>query len=594
MKRTLMGSAVITLFCLFVSLAETAEAQITESVSITCSSSGQLCDPPYTSSITVAVRGVVTAEFTASPGHCSTMKAHIGIDGVEKAVSAILGPGESTDAVELGTVSAGNHSVFVKAEGQVTGCNVGRISSWGGTLRITLPVAPGIRGSLAHFTSQDGWQEDIVVLNTGSNTTSSTLKFLAENGSTMPVSLTDSRAGTTAVLSTQEADLVSRSILPLTSRGSPTLPLLVGSTLLYGSQALDGFGIFRFKPTNQEAVVPLETRDATSYILAFDNTNNVSTGVAISNVTAVAASVEVIIRNDQGIQIGTAPIQLAGNGHTSFVLADQLPLTRNLRGTLEIVTPDRGRLSAVGIRFTPPGTLTTIPILVNAANPSGSIAHFAAGGGWRSILVLVNAGTSSAQAHLRFYDDAGNPATLPLTRPQTPGPATPASAVDQTLAAKQVFVLESNGAPGAGDPLRTGSVQFTSDGSIHGFVVFRYEPNGQEAAVAMESRSTATSYTIAFDNTDGVVTGIAVNNASATGASVPVIIRDENAAQIFSGSLLLPGNGHTSFLLASQYVVTANKRGTIEFLRPDPSKIGVVGIRSQPALTFTSLPAIAR
>jgi hypothetical protein len=35
----------------------------------------------------------------------------------------------------------------------------------------------------------------------------------------------------------------------------------------------------------QEAVVPLETRNAPSYLLAFDNTNGVVLGVALENVS---------------------------------------------------------------------------------------------------------------------------------------------------------------------------------------------------------------------------------------------------------------------------------------------------------------------
>ena len=63
---------------------------------------------------------------------------------------------------------------------------------------------------------------------------------------------------------------------------------------------IGGFAMFRYNPTGQEAVVPLETVNANSYVLAFDNTGILSTGLAIANVAAQAAKVNVVIRDDTG------------------------------------------------------------------------------------------------------------------------------------------------------------------------------------------------------------------------------------------------------------------------------------------------------
>ena len=37
-----------------------------------------------------------------------------------------------------------------------------------------------------------------------------------------------------------------------------------------------------FRHNSQEAVVPLESRNASAYIIAFDNTNGTATGVALN------------------------------------------------------------------------------------------------------------------------------------------------------------------------------------------------------------------------------------------------------------------------------------------------------------------------
>ena len=87
---------------------------------------------------------------------------------------------------------------------------------------------------------------------------------------------------------------------------------------------MDGFAIFHQIVTTQEAVVPMETRNASSYLLAFDNTNGLVLGVAVENVSSQNAVIPVIIRDDAGTVI-SAPggtISLGGNGHTAFVLSD--------------------------------------------------------------------------------------------------------------------------------------------------------------------------------------------------------------------------------------------------------------------------------
>ena len=78
--------------------------------------------------------------------------------------------------------------------------------------------------------------------------------------------------------------------------------------------------IFRYNPNGQEAVVPLESRNATGYILAFDNTAGTATGIAINSVSTQAVNVPVIVRNDAGAHIATDTLNLAANGHLAFTL----------------------------------------------------------------------------------------------------------------------------------------------------------------------------------------------------------------------------------------------------------------------------------
>ena len=52
-----------------------------------------------------------------------------------------------------------------------------------------------------------------------------------------------------------------------------------------------------------------------------------------------------------------------GNGHTSQVLTDWFSQAANIRGTLEFDTPTGGQIGALGIRATPAGAYTTIPVM---------------------------------------------------------------------------------------------------------------------------------------------------------------------------------------------------------------------------------------
>jgi hypothetical protein len=185
---------------------------------------------------------------------------------------------------------------------------------------------------------------------------------------------------------------------------------------------------------------------------------------------------------------------------------------------------------------------------------------------------------------------------MPLSFPLG-GAGTVNSTVSQSLPAGATWLVQS--AAPLSDPSPTiGSAQLTTNGHVGGFVIFRYNPNGQEAVVPLESR-TASGYIIAFDNTSGTATGIAVNSVSTQAVNVPVIIRNDAGVQIATDTLNLAANGHLAFTLGSslagfKYPQTANIRGTIEFDTPAGAQIGALGIRIPVAHTFTTLPALGK
>ena len=115
--------------------ASAASGQVSSvPISISCTSSGQLCTPIFTTPVVTG--GVLQVSYTASAGHCSNVAAHFLVDGVERAVTPFLVPGQTSATFTLSPVSPGSHTLGVQGEGTVGGCNTGTLGGWGGSVQI--------------------------------------------------------------------------------------------------------------------------------------------------------------------------------------------------------------------------------------------------------------------------------------------------------------------------------------------------------------------------------------------------------------------------------------------------------------------------
>jgi M6 family metalloprotease-like protein len=449
-----------------------------------------------------------------------------------------------------------------------------------------------LAGSMAQLASGGGWDTTLTLVNIGTGLGEAMVNFFGNDGSRLQLPFTFALASSITgplVGSTFDQTLNANSLLVLDSQqpGSPSAQ--AGAAQLLTNGNVGGFAVFKYAPTGQEAVVPLETRNAPSYVLAFDNTGVLGTGIAIANVAALPASIPVVFRDDTGAQIGTDTISLAAQGHTSFMLTGNYTITRGKRGTIELDTPVSGHISALGLRAN--GTaLTTLPVLANVTSGGGTMAHVASGGGWQTTFTLVNAGSSSSQAQLSFFDNNGNALSLPLTFVQS-GTATTASTLSQTIAAGATLVILTQG-NNAGASV-VGSAQLSTTGNISGFAIFRYNPTGQEAVVPLETRN-ANAYVLAFDNTNGLVTGLALANVSNQAVNVPVVLRGDTGASLGKATINLAALGHTAFVLTDNYTFAAGKRGTVEFDAPAGNQISVLGLRATPTSAVTTIPVLAK
>ena len=113
-----------------------AGGDVTESFTVTCTSTGQVCDPAHTLDVCFPGGAESFVNYT-TPNHCSDISVQFFVDG--GAVSGLigpLGPNESTGPVSLGVLT-GTHSIGIQATGHVSGCNTGTLQSWSGSWTIS-------------------------------------------------------------------------------------------------------------------------------------------------------------------------------------------------------------------------------------------------------------------------------------------------------------------------------------------------------------------------------------------------------------------------------------------------------------------------
>jgi hypothetical protein len=214
------------------------------------------------------------------------------------------------------------------------------------------------------------------------------------------------------------------------------------------------------------------------------------------------------------------------------------------------------------------------------------MAQVASGGGWQTTFTLVNLGTSLAHVQLSFFDDNGNELALPLNFVQS-GATQTASTLSKTIAAGATLVILTEGSTAL-----VGSAQLSTTDSVSGFAVFRYKPTGQEAVVPLETRS-ASKYVLAFENMNGVVTGVALATSSSEAAIIQALMLDDLGQPLGADLINLAGNGHTSFMLTQNYAVTAHHRGTVEFQTISGGPFCVLGLRGN-GTALTTLPVLEK
>lgn len=217
-------------------------------------------------------------------------------------------------------------------------------------------------GVLAHVAAGGGWLTSISLVNTSSSPVTANVVFHTNDGSVLNLPVAGNGASKSAA-----AVISSNALLVIDTVDQSSNTLQTGWAEVLASGALDGFAILRYAGsdgTASEGTIPLQTQFPSKLILPFDNTSGFSTGLAIANLAANGARVLATIWDRSGSQIGSESINLVADGHGGYMLPDLFTETTGQGGTIEFQNPDGGGLAAIGLRFSPQGTFTSVPTIL--------------------------------------------------------------------------------------------------------------------------------------------------------------------------------------------------------------------------------------
>jgi hypothetical protein len=223
-------------------------------------------------------------------------------------------------------------------------------------------------GVLPHFVIGGYWDSKINLLNTSSKPVTATLNFRNDDGTPWNLPLTIAQLGATQSSNSSSVNLTisANATAVIASPLSPSSNSIWGWVDVQTSAPINGFAILRSTPPNDkpsEATVALQSSFPSSLVLPYDNSAGYVMGVAIVNLSSNTTFITATAWDDAGAQLGVRQLTVSGNGHTAFVLTDQLGITAGRRGFVQFQNPG-GAVGGLGLRFSPSGPFTDIPAVL--------------------------------------------------------------------------------------------------------------------------------------------------------------------------------------------------------------------------------------
>jgi hypothetical protein len=220
--------------------------------------------------------------------------------------------------------------------------------------------------------------------------------------------------------------------------------------------------------------------------------------------------------------------------------------------------------------------------------------HLATGGGWETLIVVVNLSNTAIDYRQYFYDTSGKPMDVTFrTIPE--GKLVTGSVTDTHIAPGGTisFLLYDQGGP----TTKTGwsYLSYTATNvRLGGYAIFRQKNTGRpdfEALVPLSGLDDS-EFVMPFDNTAGFQTAMAiVNPGSNYTSNVTVTVRDTEGRTVGTNSIPLAPGSQQSFLLSDKFPVTAGKIGSLLFSGSTNMLTGL-GFRFSSAGSFATIPIL--
>lgn len=217
--------------------------------------------------------------------------------------------------------------------------------------------------------------------------------------------------------------------------------------------------------------------------------------------------------------------------------------------------------------------------------------HFATGGGWETILVLVNLSAARTEFQQYFYDPNGRP--LPVTFRSIPeGQLLTTSAASGVLNAGGSFNILLYD---QGGPLQSGWSVLAYDAAnarLGGYAIFRQRTQGRpdfEALVPLSGMDDSI-FVMPYDNIEGFVTAMAIlNPGSNLTSTVRVTILDKSGRTVGTDSIVLAPGRQETFIVPDRFPATRNGIGTIRF-EGSTNRLSGLGFRFGSSGAFATIP----
>jgi len=315
-------------------------------------------------------------------------------------------------------------------------------------------------------------------------------------------------------------------------------------------------------------------------------TNPINLSVSDASQTA-STTLGVDVSPGEAWTISVFPSNQTTTWLTAYPLSGTGPATVNISAQDSTLTgTDTATLAVQAVDALPQFINVPVNFALNGGGGGGPaqgniIDQIADGDNWRTTFVAINTNLTSAMATIRAHlvTSGGNtePWNLPLTEN--------VSTENMQIPAGGTIFLHT---PGTAATLSQGWAEFIADDGVQGYTVFTLNFRGHQEGTA-PAAAPAGAFLMSYDDTQGLVSSIAVVNTSALAETIQTKVLT-STGQTFSGLLSsIPSLGQLAFGLPGTIPGTTGTKGTLELSTPDGSTFSVIGLRFN-GTAFTALP----